>query len=368
MISLLQLNRKEHHSLLINTLLIFLFLLTLNSNSNAQEKLYCHTCGSVITGKYLRVDNYNYHPEHFICSVCGKQIIGDYYKDNGKYYHKECEVKTKGLYCAYCNKILVGEYFVYENKKYHESCYENYILPKCSICNAPLKGVFNIDIYGNKYHKEHSAELNKCECCGRLICQALTGGGIKYPDGRNICNLCRRDAVFDQYQFKELLSIVSSRLVSFGIIVDMKRISILGVDKKFLTNKFKGAGELGQGYCDSQTRTQYENDKLVSNSTSHIIYVLNGVSKISVEATIAHELMHAWMLENTNGDHPDNIREGSSNYVSYLFLNSINDPAKNDQMKIIEKNSDPVYGGGFRYIFEKFDGKPVAEFLKYLKN
>ena len=334
----------------------------------AQERLYCDYCGKVITGKYLRVDNHLFHPEHFICSQCGKQITEDYYKENNKYYHKDCQIAKEGLYCAFCKEPLAGEWVVFEHKKYHESCYENFIAPRCAICKEPLNGIFNIDIYGNRYHIEHSAQLNKCDCCGRLICEDLTGGGVKYSDGRNICNLCRKDAVFDQNQFREILNIVSLRIASFGIKLDMKRISILVVDKKFMSEKFKTSGEAGEGYCDSQTRTVYENNKLTGKSITHMIYVLNGVSKISVESTVAHELMHAWMVENTKENYSDKIREGSCNYVSYLFLNSINDHAKNDKMKIIEKNPDPVYGEGFRFIKGMFDNKPVTDFLKYLKN
>jgi hypothetical protein len=310
MIALLRLNRKVHSLSLKNILLIFLFLSSINLNTNAQEKIYCN----------------------------------------------------------YCGKIISGEFVVSQNKKYHESCYENYIIPKCAICNTPLRGTYNVDLYGNKFHKEHYNEFPKCESCGRLICPALTGGGKKYDDGREICNICSRSAIFEQYQFKEILSIVSSRLAALGIYLDMKKVSVLGVDKKFLIKKFSIVGESGLGYCDSQTKTQYENDKLVGKSNSHLIYVLNGIPKIAVESTIAHELMHVWMIENTNGNQPDNIREGSCNYVSFLYLNSISDPAKNDQIKIIERDSSPVYGNGFQYIRGKFEGRPVAEFLKFLKN
>ncbi|PKL83829.1 MAG: hypothetical protein CVV24_02870 [Ignavibacteriae bacterium HGW-Ignavibacteriae-3] len=280
---------------------------------------------------------------------------------------QEGSTGIQGLRCAYCGKIISGEFIIFENKKYHESCCENYVIPKCAICDKPLRGTYNIDTYGNKFHKEHSSELAKCEICSRLICQQLTGGGKKYNDGRNICNVCFRLAVFEQYKFKQLLSSVSSRLASFGIYLDMKKVSISGVDKIFLMNKFKGSGDLGQGYCDSQTKTQYENNKLINTSTFHMIYVLNGVPEIVVASTIAHELMHAWIVENAKENHSEEIIEGSCNYVSYLYLKSINDPSRNDQIKNLEKNPDPVYGDGFKLVRAKFEGRPVQEFLRFLK-
>ncbi len=348
-------------------LMIFLFVSLANILLTAQSKTYCHYCQKVITGNFLQVDNYSFHPEHFICSLCQQQIKGDYNKKDGKYYHPDCYNKSEGLICSYCGKILEQKFVVSENKKYHDDCYVNYVLPKCSICNLPLRGSYSIDIYGSKYHQEHKQELNQCDCCGRLISQRLTGGGIKYDDGRSICNLCYNSAVFRQEEFKEILNRVSSKLISLGINLNMKNISIAGVDKRFLKDKMRRGSELSQGYCDSQTKQRLINNKLINEESYHLIYILNGIHKIAVESTVAHELMHTWLIDNTSGKHSDRTREGSCNFVSYLYLRSINDQAKNDFIKILEKDPDLVYGGGFKELREKFDDQPVADFLKFLK-
>ena len=101
--------------------------------------------------------------------------------------------------------------------------------------------------------------------------------------------------------------------------------------------------------------------------TSHAIYVLTGMPLILTESTIAHELMHAWLNENTKDNHPDWVREGSCNYISYLYLKSLNLSETSDFITMLEKDASPVYGKGFLNIKSRFEGKQILEFLKYLK-
>ena len=348
-------------------IIVIIFFLVAQSQTFSQNKKICAYCGLEIQNKYILVDGKAYHPEHFLCKGCDKQISGDFVRKDGSYYHPDCYSVAEGLICDYCKKTLNEEYVTYDNKKYHKSCCENYIIPKCSVCNLPLKGVYSEDIYKNKFHTYHLSELHKCDCCSRIICQALTNGGRDYPDGRHVCNICYATAVFDQEQIEKLLIKVSGQLTSIGIKCNLKNIKIAGVDRNVLRNEAKNYTEKTQGYCHSESLNKYINDKMVNQTINHTIYVLSGMSSLVLESTIAHELMHSWIYENTKKNLSDKINEGSCNYVSYLYLRSLNNNLAADLIKILETDPDINYGKGFLEIRQRFENKSVNDFLSFLK-
>lgn len=346
---------------------IIIFFLIAQSQNFTQNKIRCAYCQQEIHSKYILVDGKAYHPEHFLCKACNKQINGNFMKKDGDYYHPDCYSKVEELICDYCKKPLDEEYIVSENKKYHKSCYENYILPKCSVCNFPLKGKYSEDIYKNKFHTYHLNEMHLCDACNRIICQALTNGGHDYLDGRHICNICYATAVFDQKQFEKLLVKVSGQLTSIGIKFNLKNIQIVGVDRNVLRNKAKNYTERTQGYCNSEKFNRYIDKRIVDQTISHTIYVLSGVPSLVIESTIAHELMHSWIFENTKNNLSDKINEGSCNYVSYLYLRSLNQDSAEDLIKKLETDSDINYGKGFLEIRQQFENKSINDFLTFLK-
>jgi hypothetical protein len=95
--------------------------------------------------------------------------------------------------------------------------------------------------------------------------------------------------------------------------------------------------------------------------------VLSGLPSLNIEGILAHELMHAWIDENTPNEQQPDVREGSCNFISYQYLLYSSDPDVKYLLLYMDKNTDPVYGTGFQKIKNKFYGKPVAALLDYLK-
>ena len=269
--------------------------------------------------------------------------------------------------CAYCQKKISGEYVIVGDKKYHRFCYENFIIPKCAVCNLPISGSYFEDIYKNRFHSYHLNEFPKCDCCNRLICQSITKGGREYQDGRHICNICYATAIFDQHEIERLLEKVSGRLTALGLRFSMGNIKIIGMDRNNLRSKAKSYSEKPQGFCDSETHEKYIDDKMVKRSIYHTIYILTGVPSIIMESVIAHELMHAWIYDNTKNTLSDKVCEGSCNYASYLYLKTLYQNPDIDALKMLEADPDPVYGVGFREIRDRFENKALPEFLGFLK-
>lgn len=331
----------------------------------AQE---CDYCGKKITGRYIEADGKYFHAKHFLCARCGKVITGSFAEKDGEFFHPDCYAVNEGLVCDYCNKIIRGEYVTSEGKKYHPACYEN-VLPKCAVCGKALKGEYTIDPYGNKFHSYHNSELSKCDNCNRIISERTTGGGRVYSDGRHICEMCYNEAVFDNSRIKSLMGKVMRRLKSLGLNFNERNISIRGVDRRELKRVAGGRydGDM-RGICNSSTRTEYINNRASKTTKKHEICVLNGVPSLDIESVIAHELMHVWLSDNTKDDHPDKLKEGSCNYVSYLYLKTVNSSKARQLMSMLEDDEDDTYGKGFRKVKSEFEYKSLGQFLSYLKN
>ena len=158
----------------------------------------CNYCKKQIDEKYFVVDGNAYHQNHFKCSNCNKSIDGEYSTKNGKYYDKKC--------------------------------FTNLFSLKCSICVEPINGEYLIDDYGMKFHRYHKAELKRCDNCNRLISEKTTRGGVKYSDGRNICNLCKNNSMNSADDYGRSLKKVMSRLKNYGLRFNESTIELKIVD------------------------------------------------------------------------------------------------------------------------------------------
>ena len=225
----------------------------------------CHQCKKTISGGHVTADGMHFHLECFVCGACGKQILNRYCRDGALLYHEECMEKDR-LLCAHCHKVLDGRYIESSGKKYHPSCYEahvqphclvcgkkisgkytfdddgsyhvdcfrNSILPKCDVCRLPLEEGYIIDGWGNKSHRQHDGSaVHFCASCSRIISERTTGSGVRYRDGRTVCNLCRKEAVDSisdiGTSFKDVYSILTQ--VGFSGIPNPVEVFVINAEK-----------------------------------------------------------------------------------------------------------------------------------------
>jgi hypothetical protein len=308
-------------------LLLFLFL----ASSLAGQEKRCAFCGRKIEKEYIVVDGKAFHKNHFKCANCNKPIDGSYAKKNGKYYDQKCYAKLFML--------------------------------KCGICNKPINGEYLIDSYGLKYHKYHETELKRCDNCNRLISNKSTKGGVKYSDGRNICNICNGKKLTSLNQYKHSLNQVIGRLNNYGLQFNKQSIKLKIVD---LTELQEISGNLHSKSINGFTFTEVETTDNKKTFT-HTIYILSGIPPKYAESTIAHELMHVWIAENIKHKLSMKLLEGSCNYVSYIYLASDYSNDAKDIIIQLKRNPDKIYGDGFRAVSKNFKGRDFNLFLNYIK-
>ena len=291
------------------------------------------------------------------CTFCNQEIVGEYIVVDGNAFHKN------HFKCANCNRIISGSYAIKNGKYYDQKCYEKLFMFKCQICKEPINGEYLIDSYGLKYHKYHEAELERCDNCNRLISEKSTNGGVKYSDGRNICNICKSKKLNSLSEYNHSLNRVISRLNNYGLRFKKQIIALEIVDLNELQKK---SGNEHSKSINGFTLTEVET---VDNKKTfnHTIYILSGIPAKYAESTIAHELMHVWIGENIEHKLSMPLLEGSCNYISYTYLKSDYSSDAKDIIKQLENIPDTIYGDGFRKVYKKFKGRDFNLFLNYVR-
>ena len=88
---------------------------------------------------------------------------------------------------------------------------------RCAVCGKILAGQVVIDLWGNTFCSQHLNEYPQCKACQRLISERTTGNGVRYPDGRTVCNLCRQTAIDTKEQAKPVVEEVAKFLSKLGL-------------------------------------------------------------------------------------------------------------------------------------------------------
>jgi hypothetical protein len=345
---------------------IILFSLLLVINVKGQV---CNYCNKKITSNYIEVEGKKYHPNHFLCSACGRQIEGKFTKHKSKFYHQSCYKNYYGLKCDYCKKPIDGGFVDSEDGIYHESCFNNFVVDKCEVCGKALIGEYLVDVHGLKYHKIHKEVLPTCSNCNRIISERTTNGGVKLEDERSLCNNCFNKRIKSNNSYTELLKKVVYNLSSIGLKIRKDNISIQPVNKiKLAQVSNNTVNNYTKGFCQTSYKYKEKSGKKEKFDERHTIYVLDRLPEKSTESIIAHELMHVWMHQNDIRNLPSKTTEGACNFISYLYFKGRIDYESEEIILLLENDTDPIYGDGFREIKNRFENKSVNDLLKFLKN
>lgn len=240
--------------------------------------------------------------------------------------------------------------------------------PICAACGKEIgPGKYLQDQWKACYHLEH-AHIKRCVYCARGISEYNTHGGVHYPDGRDVCNICQATAVMDETTAAELEARTRERMSAWGLKFDYGPIPVRLVDQATLNQLFGRGSEVGDGKINGLTTKRWTKDgrgRIVSREVN--IAILYGLPAEIYEKTIAHELMHAWMFLDHQPEHVAPLEEGTCNLASYYVLQEQQDQLAGFLREAMYKSNNPVYGVGLRRAIRYVQGHQFTGMVKMLR-
>ncbi len=276
-----------------------------------------------------------------VCAACGNAIEGAYFATKGVYYHPE------HFRCAHCDRQIRDSYSEYQGKVYHNDCFRQHVALRCALCNAMIAGEYLQDYWGNSYCQKHDGVAPMCDSCGRFISEQLTGGGVRYDDGRFVCNVCRPRSITDVHRLLSLVDEVAGHMRHFGMDVDYEGVKIHLIGREQM-QKLSGHHSDGlRGFTDYR-----EKFRVMGRSKGRRIdvYLLYGMPRMEIISTVAHELAHIWQFNRGQFRSDRAWSEGSCNYAAYLVLGQYPGRESSFFRVSLSRDGDDTYGEGFRRV------------------
>jgi len=294
-----------------------------------------------------------------VCKACGQPVTGAYFEASGNTYHPE------HFRCAQCDRpIVTASYTEYKDRNYHNDCFRDHVALRCDLCGGVIQGEYVIDFWGNAYHLHHQGEAPCCDSCSRFISEKLTGGGVRYDDGRYICNICRPTSVTDVEEILHMVDEVAGHLRKLGMKVDYKGMRVHLVGREQMRDL---SGEHSEGL---RGFTDYSEDWRIfgKSGNRHIdVYFLYAMPRMELLSTIAHELAHVYRFNQGRFDGYRPWVEGSCNYAAYLVLGRYPGRESAFYRATMAQNQDPVYGEGFRRVKRLAEEEGTRAWVKRVK-
>jgi len=293
----------------------------------------CKGCGQPISGNYLTAMDACWHPEHFACAACGRPINGIHFQQ-------------------------------YQGQPYHIECYNKAIAPRCAYCGRPLVEEYLIDHWGTRFCKEHQHQFPHCSYCGRLVPPQEQEAGSSGEEIR--CAVCRGSAIESADEarpiFKKLIQWVGSQGLRYNSLP--LTLELCGREKLAYYLSERGPSH-SLGATMSKT---YSLDGRVVRSEVTGVAVLLGLPATLFQGVTIHELGHVWLIVQGIQDLPSWAEEGFCELLSYRYYSELNTPEGRYHAASIERNSDPIYGEGFRRIRARADAMGFQRFVEALQS
>ena len=323
----------------------------------------CQSCRKPIHGESIEALDSLWHPHCFNCRTCKKSLINSSYVNfNGRPFHALC------LKCPGCRKTIKDDYVEHDGMPWHIECYQKQNHPLCSVCRKPLSATYLIDFWGNVYCDTHENYSN-CSSCGRVVCKNITDGGMVYPDGMVICNLCGLRSVDSPERANRIMDEMKSALSSVGLHLNTTATPLTLADRDDLREASRHDFHNERpilGLARWSVTTDAKGQPIAR--TFEDILIQKGLPEEHFRTVAIHELTHAWFFYNNYQNLPLMVEEGMCVMMEYIWLKGLKDKHAEYRRLCIENSDDPIYGKGFRKARESLKIMPLKTLLQFLKD
>ncbi len=320
----------------------------------------CSRCRNPIAGNVIHALGKSWHKHCFRCQKCKLPIqTRNFIVLKNHAYHLHC------IKCASCKKRIDQQFIDYNNDIWHVECYKKVIGYFCSVCGELLQRKYYQDFWGNKFCASH-INHSKCLSCGRIVCERLTRGGITYPDGLLVCNLCNETAVTTLTQAIRIVEEMRLELQTLGLGLANTSVPVRLVDREELRSRsrhnFHNERPILGLACWSKSVLK---GRVVARQFENIL-VQKNLPEAHFRTVIIHELTHAWFFYGYY-ENPLIIEEGMCVLMEYLWLKKQKTQDAAYRLELITQSKDPIYGEGFRQALLSRKRLPLKMLMRYIK-
>ena len=235
----------------------------------------------------------------------------------------------------------------------------------CHICNKPLRGRYCFDSWGHKMCESHLN--NDAVFCAS--CTGFTKKDIILSDGRVLCKVCESIAVKPNDPVDLIKRTVINNLIKVGFsdlrLEDIDSIQVVSVEKLAELRK-KPIDPNNKGMTFSRVSSSFGLLSGKKQEMTHTIYMLSYLTKIQFAGTLAHEMLHAWQIQNGVKMSPK-LTEGLCNMGAYLMYDSLGSSLTKIYLKQLHESPDLIYGDGFREVYAHYERLGWADLIKYVR-
>ncbi len=324
----------------------------------------CKYCSKPIWGRYISALGETWHPEHFLCTACGQPLDESQFQlVQGQPYHVACYLDTQAPRCAVCGLPLTGTYTQANQQSYHPECYRDHVAPRCVYCHKPLSNRFLVDSWGNTFCEVHQKDYPACSFCSRLIPPAQQTPGWKLEETPR-CLVCRSTAIETAEQAQPLFAELKSWIGQQGLRFHQLplRLELCGRARlQQLLHERNTPHTLGV----THSSTQIQNGRVVDIHVDGIA-VLAGLPADLFAGVVVHELGHVWLIVHRVEHMPLWAEEGFCQLLAHRYHSSIDTAEARYRVTAIAKDTDPIYGDGFRRVHALFERVGFAQCIEHL--
>ncbi|WP_099343950.1 MULTISPECIES: protein DA1 [unclassified Actinoplanes] len=199
-------------------------------------------------------------------------------------------------------------------------------LPRCAVCGRLMTLTGFVTPNGELICHRHAHE-QPSTCCGLPADPTLAAE-------RPLCPRCAATAVRTQQDVRRVLPPIAARLRALSIWTT-KPVRVRLVPVAELQADWHGSGALLGG-------TVCVGSEVVD------LMVVRDLPLVRFGAVVAHEVMHAYLVQHGFGELPPPVEEGLCELLAHAWLKGEpGAPAEWERRRIMD-NPDPVYGNGFR--------------------
>ncbi|WP_257254828.1 MULTISPECIES: protein DA1 [unclassified Endozoicomonas] len=323
---------------------------------------FCKSCRKPIHGNGLEALGSHWHLHCFNCRTCKKPLLNKSFVGfNGRPFHPRC------LKCPGCRKTINDRYIENDGMPWHPDCYQKQNNPLCAVCRKPLHEYYLMDFWGNTFCDTHQ-DYTTCSSCSRIVCKNITDGGMSFPDGLVICNLCNLRGVVNQEQGDRIMEQMRSALSSVGLNLHQSNtpLTLCGRDELREASRHNFHNErpiLGLTRWSTSTTP---NGQVIAREFNDIL-IQKHLPEEHFRTVAIHELTHAWLFYNNYRDLPLEVEEGMCVMMEYIWLK--NQATKDAEFRriAIETSDDPIYGLGFQKARASLKLMPLKTLLQFIK-